>query len=73
MWTVILAATTKFAVPTPHDPQEEDFRFSIGINERDHLPRETRRTPPNAGHQWVATYRQWNATSEPQFPSDFSK
>ncbi len=63
----------EIAVPTPHDPQEEDFRFSICINERDHLPRETRRTPPNAGHEWVATYRQWNATSEPQFPSDFSK
>jgi len=58
-------------VPTPHDPAETEFRFSICINERDHLPRETRRTPPGSDQERVGTYRQWNAFSEPQLPTGF--
>ena len=61
------------AVPTPHDPKEKDFQFSICINERDHLPRETRRIPPDSTHEGVSTYRQWNAMNEPQLPAEISK
>jgi hypothetical protein len=61
------------SVPTPHDPKEKDFRFSICINEKDHLPRETRRTPPDSSHEGVSVYGQWNAMNEPQLPAEISK
>jgi hypothetical protein len=61
------------SVPTPHDPKEKDFRFSMCISEQDHLPRETRRTPPDSAQEGVSLYRQWNAMKEPQLPSEISK
>jgi hypothetical protein len=61
------------AVSTPHDPAEKDFRFSMCINEQDHLPRETRRTPPGATEEGISTFSQWNAHTEPQLPPGFSK
>jgi hypothetical protein len=61
------------SVPTPHDPKEKDFRFSICIVERDHLPRETRRTLPDSAQEGVSLYRQWNAMKEPQLPAEISK
>ncbi len=61
------------AVPTPHDPTETEFRFSMCINESDHLPRETRRTPPGSDHERVTAYTQWNALSEPQLPAGFPR
>jgi len=39
------------SAPTPHDPAERKFEFTICINELDHLPRETRRTAPFALHE----------------------
>ena len=60
-------------VPTPHDPKETDFRFSMCISEQDHLPRETRRTPPDSAQEGVSLYRQWNAMKEPQLPAEISK
>jgi hypothetical protein len=61
------------AVPTPQDPAEKEFRFSMCINEQDHLPRETRRTPPGATVEGVSTFTRWNAYTEPQLPPGFSK
>jgi hypothetical protein len=61
------------AVATPHDPSEKEFRFSMCINEQDHLPRETRRTAPGAREEGVSNYSQWNAFSEPQLPADFPR
>jgi len=61
------------AVATPHDPSEKEFRFSMCINEQDHLPRETRRTAPGASEEGVSNYSQWNAFSEPQLPADFPR
>lgn len=63
----------EIAVPTPHDAQEKEFQFSMCINELDHLPRETRRTPPGAQLEGVSTYTQWNAMSEPQLPTGFPR
>ena len=57
-------------VPTPHDPQEKDFHFTICINENDHLPRQTRRTLPGYTHEGVSTYTQWNVMREPQLPPE---
>lgn len=61
------------AVPTPHDPDESDFRFSMCISEIDHLPRELRRTPPGSNREQVSTYTQWNVFSEPQLPAGFPR
>ena len=61
------------SVPTPQDPAEKEFHFSMCINEQDHLPRETRRTPPGATEEGVSTFTQWNAQTEPQLPPGFSK
>ncbi len=60
-------------VPTPHDPKEKDFRFSMCISERDHLPREARRTLPDLGQEGVSLYHQWNVIKEPQLPAEISK
>jgi hypothetical protein len=59
------------SVPTPHDPEEKEFRFTLCINEQDHLPREARRTPPGATQEGVSTYSQWNNLDKPQLPPDF--
>ena len=61
------------SLPTPHDPSEREFRFSICISERDHLPRETRRTPPGSTHEGVSVYSEWNAMNQPQLPAEISK
>jgi hypothetical protein len=61
------------SVPTPHDPKEKDFLFTMCISEQDHLPRETRRTPPDSSHEGVSLYGQWNAMKEPQLPPEISK
>jgi hypothetical protein len=61
------------SVPTPHDPKEKDFLFTMCISEQDHLPRETRRTPPDSAREGVSLYRQWNAMKEPQLPAEISK
>jgi hypothetical protein len=63
----------EIAVATSHDPAEKEFRFSMCINELDHLPRETRRTPPGASEERASDYSQWNAFSEPQLPADFPR
>lgn len=59
------------SVPTPGDPVEKEFQFTMCINERDHLPRETRRTGTGASGEVFSTYTQWNAESEPPLPVDF--
>jgi hypothetical protein len=56
------------SVARPHDPKDKEFQFTICINEQDQLPREARRTPPNASEEGVSRYSQWNAMSEPQLP-----
>lgn len=61
------------ALPTPHDPAEDEFQFSMCINERDHLPREIRRTPPGSNQEQVSTYTQWNALAEPPLPAGFPR
>jgi hypothetical protein len=61
----------EITVPTPHDTTEKDFRFSMCINESDHLPREARRTPPGSSQEGVSTFSQWNAWSEPPLPAGF--
>jgi hypothetical protein len=57
-------------VPTPTNPLEREYRFTICINERDHLPRQTRRTPPLAFHEDVIDYSGWGALSEPPVPPE---
>ena len=61
------------SAPTPHDPAERKFEFTICINEQDHLPRETRRTAPFAVHEGVTEYSQWNAMNEPDLPPEIPK
>jgi hypothetical protein len=61
------------AVPTPHDPAEKEFQFTMCINESDHLPRETRRILPGSDQGQVTTYTLWNAFSEPQLPAGFPR
>jgi hypothetical protein len=61
------------SVPTPHDPQEKEFRSSICINEQDHLPRQTRRTPPDYNQEEVTIFGKWNAINEPQLPPEISQ
>jgi hypothetical protein len=50
-------------VPTPHDPKNKEFQFTICINPLDHLPRETRSTPPGWTQEEVSLYSNWNAIS----------
>jgi hypothetical protein len=61
------------SVPTPDDPQEKTFQFTICINELDHFPRETRRVQPGTNEETVSRYSNWTASSDPQLPPDFSK
>jgi hypothetical protein len=61
----------EISVPTPHDPEEKEFRFTLCIGEQDHLPRETRRTRPGSTQEGVSTYTQWNNLDKPQLPPDF--
>ena len=61
------------SVPTPHDPTEKEFKFTICIDERDHLPRETRRTLPGASQETVSRFGKWNVMKEAELPADFPK
>jgi hypothetical protein len=60
-------------VPVPTNILERECRFVLCINEVDHLPRETRRTPRGADHQDVKLYSEWNEHTEPQLPADFPR
>jgi hypothetical protein len=56
-------------VPTPTNILERDYRFTLCINERDHLPRQTRRTPLLAVQEDAIDYSGWGALSEPPIPT----
>jgi len=58
-------------IPVPTNILEREYRFFLCINETDHLPRETRRTPRGSDHEDVKTYSEWNDRTEPLLPSDF--
>jgi len=62
----------EIAVPTPHDPTEKEFRFTMCINEQDHLPRQTRRIPPGQTQELASTYKQWKTHASPELPPDFN-
>ena len=62
----------EITVSTPHDPTEKEFHFTMCINEQDHLPRETRRTPPGQTQELATTYKQWKTHATPEFPPDFN-
>ena len=62
----------EIAVPTPHDPAEKEFRFTICINEQDHLPRQTRRIPSGRTQELASTYKQWKNHATPELPPDFN-
>jgi hypothetical protein len=57
-------------VSTPHDPVENEFQFSICINEEDHLPRETRHTLQGASQETVSRYSKWGVLLVPPHPPD---
>jgi hypothetical protein len=59
--------------PTPHDPAERQFQFTVCINEQDHLPRESRHSMPGAAHEGVSTFGKWNAMPEPELPAEIAK
>jgi hypothetical protein len=58
-------------IPVPTNILEREYHFFLCINETDHLPRETRRTPRGSDHEDVKTYSEWNDRTEPLLPSDF--
>jgi hypothetical protein len=58
------------SVPTPNDPSEKEFQFTLCINEADHLPLETRRTPPGESQERISTYTRWNVLKEPDLPPE---
>jgi hypothetical protein len=60
-------------VPTPTNILERNYRFFICLNEKDHLPRETRRTPRGSDHEDVIFYSHWNEYMQPSLPFDFPK
>jgi len=60
-------------VPTPHDPVNKEYQFTICINETDHLPRQTRHTNPSYPEADVSTYTKWNVMQEPQLPPEIPK
>lgn len=62
----------EIAYPTPDDPQEKEFQFSMCINEDDHLPRETRRMLPGSNQETIATYSGFNTLQEPDLPPEIS-
>lgn len=57
-------------VPTPTNILERDYRFTMCINPRDHLPRQTRRTPRLAVQEDAIDYSNWGALSAPPIPAD---
>ena len=63
----------EIVVPVPSNILEREYRFFLCINEVDHLPRETRRTPRGSDHEDVKLYSEWNERTEPQLPADFPR
>ena len=61
------------SVPTPHDPAETEFHFTVCIGESDHLPRETRRIHSDWNKEGISAFSQWDAMNEPQLPPEISK
>jgi len=58
----------KIIVPTPYDMLHKDYRFTMCINELDHLPRQTRRDPSISGTEDSVEYSKWGDLSEPPLP-----
>lgn len=58
---------------TPNDSTEPLFNFTLCINETDYLPRETRRTRPDASHEGVSDFSQWNMLDEPNLPPEIAR
>lgn len=63
----------RITTPTPYDLNQMQFQFTICINERDHLPRQTRRVHPGDTEESVSYFSDWSTSSEPQLPPGFSK
>lgn len=63
----------EISTPTPHDPAERIFEFSMCINEADHLPRETRRAATYPDHAGISEFSRWNAMSEPDLPPEITR
>lgn len=63
----------EISAPTPHDPAERMFLFTICINESDHLPRETRRNVPPSDHETLSEFSSWNEMDKPDLPPEVSK
>lgn len=55
-------------VLTPYDMLHRDYRFTMCINEIDHLPRQTRRAPSISGNEDSVEYSKWGELSEPPLP-----
>jgi hypothetical protein len=62
----------EISVDTPHDPKEKTFVFTLCINERDDLPRQSRRVLPETGQEGISTFSQFNAMTTPQLPTDIA-
>jgi hypothetical protein len=58
----------EITTPLPYDMLHKEYRFTMCINERDHLPRQTRRDPSISGHEDVVEYSEWGALPEPLLP-----
>jgi hypothetical protein len=62
----------EISVDTPHDPKEKTFVFTLCINEKDDLPRQSRRVLPETGQEGISTFSQFNAITTPQLPADIA-
>jgi|SRR5580692_5718339 hypothetical protein len=63
----------EIVVPTPTNILEREYDFFLCINERDYLPRQTRRTVCGSDHEDVILYSRWNEMNEPALPADFPR
>jgi len=63
----------EIAVPTPTNILEREYDFFLCFNERDHLPRQTRRTVRGSDHEDIILYSHWNEMNEPVLPADFPR
>jgi hypothetical protein len=57
-----------FIVPNPYDMLHKDYRFTMCVNELDHLPRQTRRDPSISGREDSVEYSKWGDLPEPPLP-----